>query len=302
MKSLIISIYDETNFHIDEFSIISANDKFEDLPFNDVKLKYYNKFQILYDRLKPDSILYEISNNKLNNSLVVLSKYDKTKNDMTLEYLGIKHKGLFVAISKSSSLDTNIIDKAIGHSYEPICLQILYQSEDKKIRVYNNMRIDEFKEYLRKLFEIEIDISLVVKMNNKNNNLDKHGFDKKNETFLTLKQLRVIDKDVIFITKHITKVSQNPSENNDDLYEDKINCIIRVEDDSDFLKIVKIRQNKTFEQLVTKIKKKLNLECEIRLRKYFFLNLENSTIRLFTRISIRINYILRNHLSMEELD
>ena len=267
MKSLTISIYDETNFHIDEFNILSANDKFEDLPYTDVKLKYYNKFQILYDRLQPNSILYEISYNKHNNSLVVLSKYDKSKNDMTLEDIGIKHKGLFVAISPNSSLNTNIIDRAIGHCYEPISLQILYQSEDKKIRVYNNMKIDEFKEYLRKLFNIDTDISLVVKMNNKNNNLDKHGFDKKNGTFLTLKQLRVNDKDVIFITKPMTKVSQNTADNNDDLYEDKINCIIHVEDDSDFLEIVKIRQNKTFEQLVSKIKKKLNLECEIRLRK-----------------------------------
>jgi hypothetical protein len=267
MKSLTISLYNDTNFHIDEFGILSPNKQFDDLPYGDIKLKYYNKYQMLYDQLKPNSILYELSYNKLNNSIVVLSKYVQSNLDISLEDIGIKHKGLFIAIPFDSELKIDIIDKAIGNTFEPINLQILYQSEDKKIRVYNNMKLDEFKEYLKHLFKIENDISLIVKMNNKNNNLDKHGFDKKNGGYLTLKQLRVNDKDVIFVTKPSSKNTQSVSENNDDIYEDKINCIIHIEDDPDFLEIVKIRQNKTFEHLVAKIKKKLNIECEIRLRK-----------------------------------
>jgi hypothetical protein len=266
MKSLTISIYDDTSFHIDEFGILTPNTKFDELPYKDHKQKYYNRYQILYDQLISDSILYEISYNKHNNTLVVLSKYDKSKIDITLEDLAIKHKGIFIAVRFDSHLKTDIIDKAIGSTFEPINLQVLYQSKDKKIRIYNNIKLDDFKEYLKQLFKIESDISLIVKMNNKNNNLDKHGFDKKSGTFLTLKQLRVNDKDIIFITKQITKSSQNV-QNNDDIYEDKINCIIHIEDDPDFLEIVKIRQNKTFEHLVVKIKKSLNIECEIRLRK-----------------------------------
>jgi hypothetical protein len=49
--------------------------------------------------------------------------------------------------------------------------------------------------------------------------------------------------------------------------DEKINCIIRLEDDSEFLEVVKVRQNKTFNYLLNKVKKQLNIDQNIRLRK-----------------------------------
>jgi hypothetical protein len=162
-----------------------------------------------------------------------------------------------------------VLDKYIGSQFEPLTLHILLQSIDKHIKVFNNMKLDELKAYLKEYFKIDYDISLVLKSNNKNVNLDKNGYDRKNDTFLTLKQMRLVDSSIIFITKTVVKPKDGvdtsvPIENELD---EKINCIMRLEDDTEFVEVVKIRQNKTFNHLITKVKKQLGIDQNIRLRK-----------------------------------
>jgi hypothetical protein len=149
-------------------------------------------------------------------------------------------------------------------------LHILFQSIDKHIKTFNNVKVDEFKNFLKEYFKIDYDISLVLKSNNKNINLDKNGFDRKNNTWLTLKQLRLSENNIIFVTKTVNKVKTEETTSTsvpENELDEKINCIIRLEDDQEFVEVVKIRQNKTFSQLVEKIKKQLNIEQTFRLRK-----------------------------------
>jgi hypothetical protein len=138
------------------------------------------------------------------------------------------------------------------------------------MRFFSNMDIKELKEHLQNYFKIDHDISLVLRNNNKNSNLDKHGYDSKNNCFLTLKQLRLNDKNMIFITKPEKdgKESNQDLNNNGELNE-KINTIIRMEEDDDNHEVVRIRLNQTFNDLMKKIKKKLQIDesLTIRLRK-----------------------------------
>ena len=137
------------------------------------------------------------------------------------------------------------------------------------MRFFNNLQLDEFKKNLKDYFKIDYEISLIFKNNNKNINLDKIGFDKKNNCFLNLKQLRLNDKNIIFITKQESDThKQEINENNEEL-DEKINTIVKLEDDDENHEIVKIRLNQTFDDLIKKIKKKLNIDESIiiRLRK-----------------------------------
>jgi hypothetical protein len=264
--------------------IESTDDCFE------LTLKYYNEYSVLIENIiqyykskdiqvmSEDIILYEIMYNKPNQSFTILSKYENNNSTENLEKLKICHQSRFIIVlqNQNNCLDTNILDKYIGSQFEPLTLHILFGSIDKHIRAFNNIKLDEFKTFLKEFFKIDYEISLTLKSNNKNINLDKNGYDKKNNTFLTLKQLRLNDHNIIFISKLIVKQKPENADNTEEIeneLDEKINCIIRLEDDQEFVEVVKIRQNKTFTHLISKIKKQLNLEQSIRLRKYFNINL-----------------------------
>jgi hypothetical protein len=134
------------------------------------------------------------------------------------------------------------------------------------------MNIKELKEHLQNYFKIEHDIALVLRNNNKNSSLDKHGYDSKNCCYLTLKQMRMNDKNMIFITKPEKdgkELNQDLNNNDGGELSEKINTIIRIEEDDDNHEIVRIRLNQTFNDLMKKIKRKLQIDesLTIRLRK-----------------------------------
>ena len=73
-------------------------------------------------------------------------------------------------------------------------------AHEKKIKTFSIFTLPEFKEFLKNYFKITFEFELTFKSNNKNINLDTIGFDKKNNCYLTLKQLRLEEKSHIFIT------------------------------------------------------------------------------------------------------
>jgi hypothetical protein len=287
LQSLNVEIFKPDLFYIDEFGIFSIKEETgKDLEKQAIllKLKFYNKLSDVIDSILPlikeentkkeDILLYEISYRKESNGVVLIQKYSYEKDhDQTLVDLKILHNSRLIIINKSStSLDLDILDKQVGNNFEPVSLHIIHGSIDKMIRVFSNMNVNELKEFIKEKFNLSHlgDFDINLKSQTKNVNLAKTGWDRKNECWLTLKQLRIVDKNIIFITKS----SAESNKKNDQAHDssepnEKITTIIKFEDDEENVHIVKIYLNQTFEELVNKIKKKLNLpeDSTIRLRK-----------------------------------
>jgi hypothetical protein len=304
LKSLTITIFDQSNFYIDEFGIISIKDN-QDLEKTkdqfDLKLKFYNTYENLLTEIInknkdfeikniDDLILFEIiykkdtsynNSNTPNNKVIILQKYDSTMKSETLENLKICHKGRFILVNKNqphseNNLLADLIDSQIGINYEPINLKIFYGTQEKQIRVFSNLDIPSFKDKIKQFLLIPQSIDIVLNFksgsgtssnlisNQKNINLEKVGFDRKNQCWLNLKQLKVTDNSLIFIAKSAEGgfCKNNNTDCTTNLeFEEKINCLVKIEDEEE-ITVVRARLNTTFEQLIAKIKKKLNLKFE----------------------------------------
>lgn len=237
--------------------------------FNSALEKVNSKIEELFNlkELKEDLILYEFIYKKDSGSIIVITKYDSSVKDETLEKIKICHNSRFIVKTKTGCLSERVIDKQIGANFEPVMLHVLYGEDDKYIRTFNNQLYTDFKNFLKEYFKINSDISLVLKNNNKTIDLDKNSFDKKNNTYLSLKQLRLNDNNIIFIKK--SELNQNKNSEQSKAAEEldeKINCIIKLEDDEDNHEVVTIKINKTFVELINKIKKKLNIEDNVNIR------------------------------------
>jgi len=282
------------NFFIDDFKILSVKD---DVNVNlektnsehkklNLKLKFYYKLEYLLNEIKKhydlleieDVILYEIVLNHNSNNIFVLSKLDSSQKESTLEDLKICHNSKFICVLKSRTSDysgvesescrfssiekennlTQIIDSQIG--LEPISVHIICGAFDKTVRIFAHSTLEEFKKFLKAYFNLNYEISLVYKNNNKILNLDDIAFNKKTETWNSMKNL-LHNKNILFVTKCINiESSSNSYDENilDNQIEEEISCIVRIEDNKE-IQVINIRLNKTFAELLEKIKNELNL-------------------------------------------
>lgn len=185
--------------------------------------------------------------------------------DISLEQLKIVHNSQFIVVSKMSEsgnidtcndnlihqdIDLDKLDKQLGHEFEPVSLKILFGEHDRNIRVFANLKFDEFKSYLANLFNINSDFNIIFKNNNKNTSLDKIAFDRKNNIFLTLKQLKVGEKNILFIQRvsssennaNAENNANNTNENNNllttDELKEKITLLVKIEEDDENIQVI----------------------------------------------------------------
>lgn len=229
--------------------------------------------------------MYEFSCESKSDNITLIQKYTEMDLDETLEKLKICHNGRFFIARKNdnSNLNCEIIDKYIGADFQPVTINIIFQNKDHKYKTFNNLKLSEFKNNLKKQLNIDYNFDINLKNNNKNIRLDKIAFDKKNNNYLTLKQLKVTDKSILIIIK--TKSDTNLDNNNinynnkDDkeakniketLDTVKVSNIVCLEDDRDNPQIITTKLNGTFDYFIRKIVKKFNLpsDLNIRIRKY----------------------------------
>ena len=220
---------------------------------------------------------YEFSWDSKSDNITIIQKYTEKDLDETLENLKICHLGRFILILKKSEkfLNTEILDKYIGGEFQPINLSIVFLNKDIKFKTYNNIKLNDFKDLIKKYFNVNCDIEINLKSSNKNISLDNIGYDKKNSCYLNLKQLKINDKSILIVSKskqnENDEYSLNILDGEKKLEENtsKVSNIVCLEDDRDNPQIIRTKLNKTFEDFIKKITKKFSLtgDINIRLRK-----------------------------------
>jgi hypothetical protein len=261
-----------------------------------MKLKFYNKFsqiiEDLADKKKTSSenlIFYEFFYKKESQAITLVSKLTSANREEDLEQLKICHNSWFILVDKSL-VDTEVLNNLVGINKEPLRIHLIYGSEDRHIRTFSSTTIQEAKELFKTYFNIKDEVSIVFKNNTKNVILDKVGYDKKNECWLNLKQMRVHDKSVIFLTKSLEDSKEKVER------EEEINCIVKVEDEENFT-IVKARLNMTFANLLRKIREELNLCENLNVNDDTYEDLVNSETPFRVRKQLDGNIIYKNLFS-----
>jgi len=230
-------------------------------------------------------LIYEFSCDINNSNLTLIQKYNVKDLDESLERLKICHNGRFLIFNKTNNknerdfeFNPEILDKYIGAEYQPISINIVFQNKDYKYRTFSNLTLSQFKNELKNHFNFDYEVEINLKINSKSNYLDKIAFDKKNNTYLTLKQLKVYDKSILIISKSKNENSNMKNSNDNQSNENisrkeentlKVSNIVCLEDDKENPQIIRTKLNKTFEYFIKKIIKKFGLtfDFNIRLRK-----------------------------------
>ncbi len=231
-------------------------------------------------------MLYEFSFDSKCDNITLIQKYTEKDLYESLEKLKICHNGRFFLLNKTEksedvfTLNPIMLDKYIGAEFQPVSINIIFQNKDCKYRTYSNLSLNDFKKNIQKYFNFDYNIEINLKINNKNVSLDNIAFDKKNNFYLTLKQLKVNDKSILIISKSknenvqsqdISKQSKLNEDNNKNCESEvvKVSNIVCLEDDRENPQIIRTKLNKSFDYFLKKISKKFNLtsELNIRLRK-----------------------------------
>lgn len=280
IQSLLINIYEESLFTLDEFNFIKIV-KPEFVPKFTIKMKFLEKFSKIYEKININLKLklnesenesegynlYEFSYK--NNNIILLNKFSLSEfKDFSLEDLKVAHNSNFILIKENSeNLKSIVIDSILGIEYEPVTVRVINGNEDKIVRCFGKVIYLDFKAIVKANFTISADeFSLFYKNGNNNVFLDKIAFDSKNKVFLNAKQMRLGEKDkaILFVSKATANKTAKI-----DQYDvaEKVTVLIRTEDNEENVTVAKIALNKTFNDLILKIKKKLNINGEIRVRK-----------------------------------
>lgn len=236
--------------------------------------------------------LYEFSYDAKSNNLTLIQKYSQKDLANSLSELKICHNGRFVMLMEKvflnvqNNLKTEILDRAIGAEFQPLEISLILLNKDYKFRTFSNLTLNELKESIKKYFNIDYNIDIGLKNNNKNIVLENISHDKKNNIFLNLKQLKINNKSILIVSKSKLENGLTSELNGTDMTElvngnsvvqeisnksesVKVSNIVCLEDDRDNPQIVRIKLNQSFEDLIKKIIKKFSIGQDniIRLRK-----------------------------------